>query len=112
MAVWWGTEVECHSAISRLHRMLIINQGQAESARELPAALKIYWEEIAPDDNVRLEAIRQIHRHPLKAADGLQLAAAMIWANHRPAGKYFVCLDDRLREVARIEGFLLVPETI
>jgi hypothetical protein len=46
----------------------------------------------------------------LRAADALQLAAALIWCEEQPAGEVFVCLDDRLREAARREGFTLVPE--
>ena len=112
LTVWWGTLIECHSAVLRRHRMGELDEARTKKAHNNLAELSASWTEITPEEAVRSEAFRLIHRHPLKAADGLQLAAAMIWANHRPAGKYFVCLDDQLREVARIEGFLLVPETI
>lgn len=38
----------------------------------------------------------------------LQLAAALVWAGKAPKGHQFVCLDQRLREAARKEGFTLL----
>jgi hypothetical protein len=37
------------------------------------------------------------------------LAAAHVWAGNSPKGHHFVCLDQRLREAARKEGFLVIP---
>jgi predicted nucleic acid-binding protein len=48
-------------------------------------------------------------RHPLRAADALQLAAALIWCEEQPHGETFVSLDDRLRGAASKEGFTLAP---
>ncbi|MBA2251932.1 MAG: hypothetical protein H0W13_04380, partial [Nitrospirales bacterium] len=50
--------------------------------------------------------------HPLRAADSLQLAAALVWANRQAVGHHFVCLDQRLREAAHREGFVLLPKRI
>ncbi len=47
--------------------------------------------------------------HPLSAADALQLAAGLLWADGRPAHHDFVCLDQRLREAAQREGFRVLP---
>jgi hypothetical protein len=44
----------------------------------------------------------------LRAADALQLAGAVIAAEHEPRSMDFVCLDDRLAEAASREGFRLV----
>jgi hypothetical protein len=44
--------------------------------------------------------------HPLRAADALQLAAAYVAAERRPATLEFVTLDDRLRLAAMKEGFI------
>ena len=54
-------------------------------------------------------AERLLDIHPLRAADSLQLAAGLLWAQERPAGREFVCLDGRLREAARREGFSIIP---
>ena len=47
--------------------------------------------------------------HPLRAADGLQFAAALVWAEESPAGLEVGCLDQNLREAAMREGFTLLP---
>jgi hypothetical protein len=45
--------------------------------------------------------------HPLGAADALQLAAALVAAERRPPTLTLVTCDDRLREAAAKEGFLI-----
>jgi hypothetical protein len=47
--------------------------------------------------------------HALRAADSLQLAAALVAAEHDPRSLRFVALDHRLAEAARREGFEVVP---
>jgi prevent-host-death family protein len=59
---------------------------------------------------VRTLASRLLLNHPLRAADALQLAAALVWAGKAPTGQRFVCLEQRLRDAARKEGFVVVPE--
>jgi predicted nucleic acid-binding protein len=46
--------------------------------------------------------------HPLRAADALQLAAAFLAAERRPASLEMVTLDDRLGTAARKEGFEVI----
>ena len=46
---------------------------------------------------------------PLRAANALQLVAALIWAQESPQGLEFVCLDQNLREAALREGFSILP---
>jgi hypothetical protein len=48
-------------------------------------------------------------KHQFRAADSLQLAAAVNWAGNRPEGFEFVCLDKRLREATQAEGFTVLP---
>ena len=48
--------------------------------------------------------------HPLRAADALQLAAALLASDHEPQRMEVVCLDERLSEAARIEGFTVLPQ--
>lgn len=43
------------------------------------------------------------------AADALQLAAALDWCDGNTCGESFVCLDDRLRGAAALEGFRVLP---
>jgi hypothetical protein len=60
---------------------------------------------------IRDRALRILAVHPLRSADALQLAAALVYCSEQPREEPFVCLDDRLRQAARTEGFILVPES-
>jgi hypothetical protein len=71
-----------------------------------------YWTEIEPTDEVRSHARRLLLRHPLRAADSMQLAAALVWADGNPEQNGFICLDQRLRDAARCEGFMLFPQML
>ncbi len=80
-----------------------------EHARAILARLATAWTEIVPSQAVRDHAAHTLQWHPLRAADGLQLAAALVWVQGQPIGQPFVCLDHRLRAAAQREGFLLIP---
>ena len=109
MVVWWGTIVECHSAFSRLHRVGDLEPSGIEQASHLLDRLAGYWSEVTPGEEARDQAVRLLGLHPLRAADALQLAAAFVWADRRPLRRHFTCLDDRLRDAARREGFIVLP---
>ena len=66
-------------------------------------------DEIPPWDKVRDEARRLVVTRYLRAADALQLAAALEWCAGVPHAAGFVCLDDRLRLAAAMEGFRVLP---
>lgn len=106
MVVWWGTVIECSSAIARLHREGLLSAGDEEVARSLLGILADSWYEIQPGDAVREQAYRVLRLHPLRAADSLQLAAALEWAGSPPEGA-FVSFDERLQAAAHREGFSL-----
>jgi predicted nucleic acid-binding protein len=107
MLVWWGTEVECASAISRLEREGALDEPEAIDAFDRLHQLSGAWHEVEPSDPVREAAVRFLRVHPLRAADALQLAAAFIAAERRPPSLEVVTLDDRLAAAARKEGFVL-----
>lgn len=46
-----------------------------------------------------------LQAHPLRAADALQLAAALLWTSRKPMGRVFHTFDVRLADAARKEGF-------
>ncbi|HTT84717.1 MAG TPA: type II toxin-antitoxin system VapC family toxin [Rhizomicrobium sp.] len=108
MLVWWGTEVECASAVTRRERGGGLDADSARSAFERLGHLADHWLEIEPGEIVRETALRFLRVHPLRAADALQLAAAFVGADRRPAHLEFVTFDERLAEAARKEGFMLV----
>lgn len=105
----WTTPVECASAIARLERQGDLAPATATEAFERLDALAPSWIEVEPRDEVREIARRLLRVHPLRAADALQLAAAILAAERRPATLDFVTLDDRLADAARREGFRLPP---
>ena len=110
VTLWWGTPVECLSAIYRRHRESPLPAALLTEALNRLRALVEDADTVAPTDEVRRRAGRLVAAHPLRAADALQLAAALVWCEEQPHGEAFACLDERLREAARREGFLLTPE--
>jgi predicted nucleic acid-binding protein len=109
MVVWWATPIECYSAFARLRRNDTLTRVLEEQARHIVTQLAADWTEIQPSHQVRDAAARALILHSLSAADALQLAAGLLWANGRPAHHDFVCLDQRLRDAAHAEGFQLLP---
>jgi predicted nucleic acid-binding protein len=105
LVVWWTGLVECYSAFARLRREGVLSRTEEDQARLVAAQLQAQWTEIEPSNKVRAQAERVLLLHPLRAADSLQLAAALVWAAGHPTGHEFVCLDQRLCEAAGREGF-------
>lgn len=107
--VWCLTEVEIASAFARRQREGAFDEETGKSILAELRALQDRWQEIVALEQVRSRAIRILRIHSLGAADSLQLAAALVASDERPEGFSFVCLDARLREAARKEGFLVGP---
>ena len=110
LVLWWASSVECQSAVYRRHRdgelpLRVLNETLVRLK-----ALVDNADIVAPTLRVRERAGRLVASHPLRAGDALQLAAALVWCNDAPQGDAFVCLDGRLREAARREGFTVLPE--
>lgn len=108
-AIWWAAPVETHSAIARALADRRVTKEEAAAAAERLRRLRREIDEVAPTDDIRNRAMRLLMLHRLRAADALQLAAALVWSEEQPSGDTFVCLDKRLREAARREGFVLLP---
>ncbi len=103
--VWWGSLVEVHSAIARLHRVGQVTDAEEQKALSQLDLLNRGWREILPGDHVRELATRLLDAHDLRAADSMQLAAALTWCQQRPAKRDFVCADHRLSKAAIAAGF-------
>ncbi len=108
VVVWWGTAVECESAIARLERAGELTGDEATSARARLAEAEAGWTEVEPSTAVRNTARRLLSVHDLRAGDALQLAAALVFADGEHRDLSLVCLDVRLAVAARREGFPLV----
>ncbi len=107
-SVWCLTEVEIEAALARREREGL-GSAPLEAARVDLAKLVGRWRPITALEPVRGRALRLVRTHALRAADALQLAAAIVASNDRPETLPFVCLDDRLRDAARREGFTVLP---
>lgn len=108
VVVWWGTDVECASAIARRLCEGSLAEAGAQAAFDRLARLSRMWQEAEPGDAVREVARRLLRVHPLRSADALQLAAAVLVSRGRPSTLEFVTLDERLAAAARVEGFPVV----
>jgi len=109
VAIWWATPVECASAQARAARGGHLPARRAQAAQHIFAALWRGAFVVEPSTELRERAARLVHVHPLRAADALQLAAALDWCAERPSGESLVCLDQRLRRAAWAEGFEVLP---
>ncbi|SRR6266540_1557824 len=108
LVTWWATRVECNSALQRLERAQELTSRETQQAFQELDRLRLRWTEVAPLEEVRFLAERLLGAHPLRAADSLQLAAALIWCNRHPRGKTFVSSDEKLLEAAEKEGFNVI----
>lgn len=108
LAVWWGTPVECESAIQRRVREGSLSVADARLARERLADLSAAWHEVSPVVAVRTLSRRLLRTHPLRAADALQLAAALALGEAGLNEFTFACSDARLATAAETEGLYVV----
>lgn len=102
---WWGSRIECASALNRLERDGRFEGDGLDRSLDQLELLAESWIEIEPLEQVRKRAIRLLRLHPLRAADALQLAAALTATGEDPQRLDLVSSDDRLSAAARREGF-------
>ena len=107
--VWWSSRVECASAFNLLVREGLIEQADYVQVQQRLDSLAASWIETQPTNKLRQRALRLLRLHPLRAADALQLAAALIASEENPPTLPFICNDLRLREAAAREGFQVLP---
>jgi predicted nucleic acid-binding protein len=99
IVTWSVSAVEIAAAIERRCREGSLTEPEGAAAR---AALG----ELGP---VRDRALRLVGTHALRAADAMQLGAALVAVSDHPRGHEFVCGDDRLRAAAARESFRVLP---
>jgi predicted nucleic acid-binding protein len=108
VVVWWGTFVECASALARRRRDGVLTDDDERVALNLLATLAEAWTEVLPTEAVREGALRLVRIHPLGAADALQLSAGLAWVTGRARHAIFVTRDERQARAAEREGFTVV----
>ena len=103
LIVWWATRVEIQSALARRKHSgdTQLNLEEALAQRD---DLMARAREVSPSESVRGLAERLVTEHRLRAADALQLAAALVVQDHLERPLLFVTLDVRLGQAARAEG--------
>jgi len=106
--VWWGTPIEILSAIRRSNRLGNLNDAERQRGLARLKLLSGGWREILPGDELRDLAAQLLDAHDLRAADSLQLAAALVWCQHRPASRNFLSSDRRLSAAAIVRGFSVI----
>jgi predicted nucleic acid-binding protein len=105
IVAWWGTPLECLSALARRERDGDIASAQVTQGAAALVAFAASWVEVAPATRVRDIAARLIRVHDLRAADALQLAAAIQASGEHETRMQLVTLDERLALAASREGF-------
>ena len=100
------TYAEGHAAFSRRTREGRLTR---QTARRLALRFDKDWESydvvILGEDVLRL-ARQMVYRHPLRSADAIHLASALLLARTSPTARWsFVCADGRLCDAAKAEGF-------
>ncbi len=103
--VWALTPVEIVSALWRRRRTGHLDAAAVSAALAGLRDLEGAWSVIVDLERVEARARRLLGVHPLRAADAMQLAAALVACNEQPIRLPFVTLDARLGEAAMAEGF-------
>lgn len=109
MVAWCLSVVEVRSAIERRHREKLLGSAERDRAIANLEELASAWAEVTAVGAVRERAIRLLAVHALRAADAVQLSAALLATGDQPSGCPFFCLDERLRIAAKREGFAVAP---
>jgi hypothetical protein len=109
VVTWSLTAVEVASALRRLVRDGALPERAARQAEELAAALCERTHMVSDVERVKAIALRLLRVHALRAADALQLAAALVWADGAPGGLVLLTFDRQLATAAEREGFDVRP---
>lgn len=106
--IWWGTPIECVSAMARKRREGRLSHDEFMEAREKLRYLEIISTRILPSASLKTTAEALLLRHALRSADALQLAASLVLKNESEMNLSFLSEDNRLCEAAEKEGFTVI----
>ena len=104
VVLWILTRLELVSAIERRAREGQLDAKQRTMALARAERIAKDAHEISDVSAVRSRAIPILGRHPLRAADAAQLAAALVVADPDPSSLTMLVLDRRLAHAAEREG--------
>ena len=106
--VWWSTAVEAVSAFHRLTREGLLTREELRQALARLEYLRVRWNEVQPTEDLRHRAERLLATQRFRAADALQLAAALVWCGNHTRGRVFIGADGNLADAAEAEGFTVI----
>jgi predicted nucleic acid-binding protein len=109
VVAWTLTPVELVSALRRLLREGALVERAARAAEELARDLITRAHIVSDVERVKAITIRVLRVHSLRAADALQLGAALAWSDGHAEGAVLHTFDKRLAEAASREGFRVLP---
>ena len=109
LVVWTLTETELASALRRLVREGGLAEQLAADAEQLAVELLRRVDQVTDIEQVKAQARRVLRLHALRAAEALQLGAALAWADGRPESLVMHTFDQRLALAAQREGFTVIP---
>ena len=98
------TPLEVESAVQRRLKEQSITLEQAKGARLLAAEFRRRTTLVTTDQNLLDTALHLQKVYSLRPLDAVQLASARV-GTEDPSSVNFLCLDSRLNEAARQEGF-------
>jgi predicted nucleic acid-binding protein len=109
LVTWTLARVEVASALCRLVRERELGERHAHDAEAVLSELLRRTHVVTDVDRVQALACRLLRVHDLRAADALQLGAAIAWADGQPGGLVLHAFDRRLGLAAEREGFRVAP---
>lgn len=107
--VWALTSTEVLSALYRRFREGFLTSRELSDCSQHVQMLREDWSEVEALELVKQRAERLLRVHPLRAADALQLGAALLATQEQPQGINFVSFDQNLAAAAHKEGFAILP---
>ena len=109
--VWTLSRVELFSALARHRREAPRDLAVIAAARRDLREVWERWSEVTAVDAVRRHAERIVETYPLKAADALQIGAALVATQQHPALHEFVTFDRTLAASAEREGLRVLTSS-
>ena len=109
MLIWCLSKVEVISALCRRVRDRTLSEAAFQNAKRHLNDLIEHAYEVKAIEKVRNRALRLLEVHPLRAADACQLASALVATQEDPNRLPMVCFDQRLKNAAIKEGFIVNP---
>lgn len=105
------TRLEATDALYRKLREGVIASGELRMSLRALDMLASRWSVIELTEEVDDDACALVARHPLRAADAVQLAAARVATGGHPRSHAFLTRDEVLSRAAAAEGFrVIVPK--